>query len=126
MLGLINKLGNNTSYGNDKIDALTIKTAAAILYKPITHVINCSISNSEFIAKWKIGRLLPLFKGKGLNTQDPESYRPISLLPVLSKLTERAIQHQILNYMKETRQINEKTPLLPHRSFNNHSNVTTL
>ena len=105
-LKLIQKLGNNTSQADDKMDALAIKNAAAILHGPITHIINQTISTSIFPQKWKIGKLLPLFKGKGSSTTDPEAYGPISLLPIIGKLTERAIQGQIMNFMRQTNQLN--------------------
>ena len=67
-LEIINKLGYNTSSAHDNIDAMAIKHGANILSGPLTHTINLSISQSKFPAKWKIGKLLPLHKGKGLPT----------------------------------------------------------
>ena len=121
-LALVNKLGNNTSYGNDELNAMAIKLAAGILYKPITYVINLSIESSTFVQKWKIGHLLPLHKGKGLNSQDPDSYRPILLLPVLGKLTEQALQQQFLIFMKISNQMNKN-----HHSYRvGHSTTTAM
>ena len=88
---------------------------------PYVHI-NSSIENSNFIAKWKIGRLLPLYKGKGLDIHSPDSYRPISLLPVLSKLTEHALKSQILKFMRDTNQLNEN-----HHSYQaGHSTTTAM
>ena len=121
-LKLIKKLGNNTSTGNDDIDALAIKHAAGILYKPLNYVINISISKQEFIPKWKIGKLLPLYKGKGLDKRDPNSYRPISLLPVVGKMIERSLQNQIMDYMIKTNQLNENL----HAYRKSHSTTTAM
>ena len=116
------KMGNTTSSGNDRIDALAIKHGAAILHGPITHVVNLSILTSTFAAKWKIGKLLPLHKGKGLPKTDPKSFRPISLLPILGKITERAIQKQIMDFMEKSGQINQN-----HHSYRKlHSTTTTM
>ena len=121
-LKILNELGNTTSSANDRLDALSLKHGAGILHGPITHVINCSISTSKFATKWKIGKLLPLHKGKGLDHQDPKSYRPISLLPVLGKIVERVLQPQILNFMKESGQLNAN-----HHSYRKlHSTVTAM
>ena len=82
-LGVINKLGYSNSMANDNLDVMVIKHGASQLHCPITHIVNLSIAQSKFAAKWKIGRLLPLHKGKGLAHDDPASYRLISLLPVI-------------------------------------------
>ena len=63
---VINSLSNNTSTAHDRICATAVKTGAAVLAGPIAYIVNLSISNSEFPAKWKIGCLLPLHKGKGV------------------------------------------------------------
>ena len=121
-LNIIKNLGNSTSSANDRIDALSIKHGAGVLHGPITFVINLSITTSTFVSRWKIGKLLPLFKGKGLSKLDPKSFRPISLLPILGKITERAIQPQIMEFMTSTGQLNEN-----HHSYRKgHSTVTTM
>ena len=119
-LEIINKLGYNTSSAHDNIDAMAIKHGASILSGPMTHAINLSISQSKFPAKWKIGKLLPLHKGKGLPQTDPGSYRPISLLPVLGKIVERALQPQLLNFMTTTNQLNEN-----HHSYRGGHSTTS-
>ena len=119
-LKILKYLSNNTSSANDRLDALALKHGAEILYGPITHVINCSIKTAKFASKWKIGKLLPLHKGKGLNPQDPKSYRPISLLPVLGKIVERVLQPQILNFMESSGQFNTN-----HHSYRKHHSTVT-
>ena len=52
----------------------------------------------------------------------PSSYRPIALLSVISKITERAVQDQLVLYMTETGQLN-----LNHNAYlKNHSTTTTI
>ena len=102
-LKIIKDLGNTTSSANDRLDSLSLKHGASILHGPITHIINCSIKTSKFATRWKIGKLLPLHKGKGLNPNDPKSFRPISLLPVIGKVIERVLQSQILDFMESSR-----------------------
>ena len=121
-LKILKDLGNTTSSANDRIDALSLKHGAQILHGPITHIVNCSINSSQFASKWKIGKLLPLHKGKGLDPLSPKSYRPISLLPILGKIVERALQPQILNFMEKSGQLNQN-----HHSYRkNHSTVTAM
>ena len=121
-LKILKDLGNTTSAANDRIDALSLKHGAQILHAPITHIINCSIKTSQFATKWKISKLLPLHKGKGLDPYDPKSYRPISLLPIMGKIVERVLQTQILNFMENSGQLNSN-----HHSYRkNHSTVTAM
>ena len=76
----------------DEISPTFLKDGAEVLTNPICDIINLSIKLSIFPDKFKIAKLIPLFK-KGSNT-DPKNYRPISLLPLLSKLIEKAIHTQ--------------------------------
>ena len=110
-LSILKELGNTTASGMDGIDAVSLKAIATHIYKPLTHLVNLSISSKKIANKWKLAKIIPLHKGKGKSKLDPSSYRPISLLPVLSKITERAVQKQLSLYMKTTKQMH----------FNQHS-----
>ena len=121
-LAILKDLANTTGSANDRIDALSLKHGAQILHGPITHIVNVSIQSSQFASKWKIGKLLPLHKGKGLDPHCPKSYRPISLLPILGKIVEWALQPQILNFMEKSEQMNQN-----HHSYRkNHSTTTAM
>ena len=122
LLKIIKELGNTISSAHDRLDSLAIKHGASVLHGPLTHVINTSIKTSKFATRWKIGNLLPLHKGKGLDPYDPKSYRPISLLPVIGKIIERVLQPQILQYMESSGQMNAN-----HHSYRRqHSTVTAM
>ena len=56
-----------------------------------------SIKQSLFPDQCKIAKLKPLFK-KG-SKSDPTNYRPISLLPAVSKVIEKTIQIQTQEYL---------------------------
>ena len=47
---------------------------------------------------WKIAKLTPIFKSG--DPEKPESYRPISVLPALSKILERAVHSQFSKYLE--------------------------
>ena len=80
----------------DEISPKLLKDGAEVLPKPICDIINLSIKLSTFLGKCKISKLTPLFK-KGSNA-DSKSYRPISLLPFISKLIEKVIHIQTQEY----------------------------
>lgn len=66
-----------------------MKEAADVFPYPFYKFINLFVNLSIFLEECKIGRLNPLFK-KDFKT-DPKSYRPISLLPIMSKIIEKSI-----------------------------------
>ena len=70
--------------GIDKISGKFLKDGAQILAKSINELCNLSMTLGSFLYACKISKLNPLFK-KGSKT-DPSNYRPISLLPLLSKV----------------------------------------
>ena len=75
-----------------------IKKARGPLIKPLTLLRNQSLSTGIFSNKLKISRVKPLFK-KG-EVYLFSNYRPISLLPSLSKIYEHVVVEQLLNYME--------------------------
>ena len=68
------------------------KDGADILAKPVSALCNLSISQGAFPSPCKVAKLKPIFK-KGKKT-DPSNYRPISLLPVISKIIEKVAHDQ--------------------------------
>ena len=66
---------------------------------PITQICNLSIKFSHFPKDCKVAKLKPLYK-KGTKT-DPNNFRPISLLPIVSKIIEKVIHDHTMNYLTE-------------------------
>ena len=63
-------------------------------------MINASISSGIFPDKLKLANVIPIHKG-GCK-EDPNNYRPISVLPTISKVFERHIANQLNDYFEET------------------------
>ncbi len=76
-----------------------IKIIKPILVRPITIIINQMLNTRVFPDKLKIAKINPIFK-KDDNTLFT-NYRPISLLPVISKIFEKVIFQQVYHYFKE-------------------------
>ncbi len=68
-----------------------------ILIPIITRIVNLSLSTGEFPTQFKLAYILPLLKKLGLELIFP-SYRPVSNLMYLSKLSERAVAGQFITY----------------------------
>ena len=64
----------------------------------VTLIINQSLTTGIFPNKLKIAKVIPLFKKGDIYTFD--NYRPISLLPSISKIFERTMYDQIYNYFQ--------------------------
>ena len=79
--------------GLDNIPARLLVDSADIVAIPLTVIINISLQSGVVPSEWKPARVIPLFKkGKADNV---DNYRPISVLPVVSKVLERAVHHQL-------------------------------
>ena len=75
-----------------------IKDCAENLAPVLSHIINLSLNSGTFPNLWKIAKVTPIYKSGIINA--PENYRPISVLPILSKVAERAVQTQLLEFLE--------------------------
>ena len=91
----LTKKKSNT--GNDEISNKLIKQAKSVLVKPLTLLMNQITHTGEFPDQFKLSRVKPLFK-KG-DQCFFFNYRPISLLPSISKIFEHVIADQLTNYL---------------------------
>ena len=82
--------------GLDQISGKVLKDLR-ILAKPISELCNLSMALGSFSNDCKIAKVNPLFK-KASKT-DPSYYRPISLLPLLSKVFERVVLDQTEEFL---------------------------
>ena len=90
-------LDSSKAPGLDEISSKFLKDGAEVLALPLCNLVNLSIKQSLFPDQCKIAKLKPLFK-KG-SKSDPKNYRPISLLPVVSKIIEKTIQIQTQEHL---------------------------
>ena len=73
--------------------------AAHVLAPPITLLINKSLESGKFPTPLKLAKVFPVFKG-GIKT-DPSNYRPISILPTISKLFEKHVNHHLMGFLNK-------------------------
>ena len=93
----INNLKNDCSTGFDTIPVKYLKPASEYIASPITNIINNCITTNSFPKMWKIARISPIPKIKA--PTKPSDYRPISVLPVISKVFERIILNQVKQFI---------------------------
>ena len=88
------------SFGVDNISSYYfLKLALPYIENSQAFLFNTSIETSQFPDSWKVARITPIFK-EGDKTEK-SNYRPISVLPVISKLFEKLVFNQLYHYMKE-------------------------
>ena len=93
----LTNLDNNKATGIDNISSMIVKISAPVITKQLTDIRNHSIRNSSFPVIWKKARVTPLHKRKA--TDNPENYRPISFLPLLSKVIEKHVYNSLYEFL---------------------------
>ena len=73
-----------------------LKSSVSVICPFITNLINSSIENSYFPDKLKLAEITPVPKID--DSKDVGDYRPISILPAISKLFEKTLSNQLSSY----------------------------
>ena len=97
ILEMLLSLDTTKSSGPDGISATMLKQTAASIAPGITEFLNTSIRTGKFPTAWKTSSVVPIPKGS--DHTSVSNYRPISLLPILSKLLEKHIHGVISNHL---------------------------
>ena len=114
-------MNKNHSCGMDMIDGFSINLEAPHIEKVLLHLVNISISQSNYPRHWKVSRISPYYKNKGDRT-DGEMYRPVSNLIYVGMLCEKVVAEQLLNHFVENNLWHPN-----HHGFrSNHSTATAL
>ena len=119
---VIRKLKNSKACGLDDIDTYIIKLVRPYIVPAVTHITNLSLSTLTFPSAFKVARVVPLHKGKDAPATAPKSYRPVALLPVVSKVLERVVATQLGAYMDQ----NSYWHPQHHAYRKNHSTTTAM
>ncbi len=90
----IKDLNVTGSVGSDGIPMKFIKDALCIIAFYITFIINTSMVTGVFPTAWKHALVISFFKSGDIS--DPSSFRPISLLPIVSKVLEKIVANQLI------------------------------
>ncbi len=96
----------STSCGMDGLTPRLLKQCGPGIYKPLLHVVNLSFRQSMFPDSWKTGCITPLYKENDATL--PSNYRPISILPSLSKILERLAHSQIYEYLSVNKMLTKE------------------
>ena len=91
---IIRRLNNKSSPGIDGINHKTLKTVNIMHPDPLCRLFNECIRWKVFPEIWKTGKLILAQKPTG-ETTNPDTYRPLTMLPTLGKVLERCMSVRI-------------------------------
>ena len=90
-------LRSGSAAGFDNIHIDVVKQNIDIISKPLTRIINLSLSSGIVPKQLKIARIIPLFKSGDQDLY--ANYRPVSVLPVFSKFLEKVVYKRLYNFL---------------------------
>ena len=117
---LIDSIKLDVATGRDGISSRIIKDSKTVLVPILTKIINLGYTTNTFPNSMKQASIKPLHKKEDSNLIS--NYRPISILPVISKIFEKDAANQISKFLEENAILN----LYQHAYRKGHSTVTCL
>lgn len=113
----ISKMKTKKAPGYDNVSNKALKELSTNVIAGITAIFNATLRLGYFPEAWKIAIILPFCK-PSKNPNNPENYRPISLLPALGKLFEKLILKRLQNFITENN-------IIPPSQFGFRQNYST-
>ena len=101
ILSILKGLNPFKAAGIDNLSGKFLKDGDDILARPFSQLFNVSIKLNSSPRCRKIAKVKPLFKKD--SKIDPQNYRPISLLPILSKIIGRIIHDQTQKFFSKNK-----------------------
>jgi hypothetical protein len=114
----IKKLKTNKKSSMEGLNLTAINAVSHILVRPLKYIFNLSLQTGIYPDDFKIAKVIPIYKGD--NASLPNNYRPISLLPLFSKILEKLICARLSNF------INKYELLFEHQYGFRKNHSTTL
>ena len=106
ILKIVSKFNANKSAGHDNIGNFIIKKVQSEIVKPLTSILNLSLSTGIVPDKLKIAKVIPIYKKSNVDVFS--NYRPVSLLPCFSKILERLVFDRCTDYIDANGILNDK------------------
>ena len=91
----------NKATGVDELPSGMLKDVREYISYPLCYILNLSVTTATVPIIWKCAKIIPVHKSGSYD--QPENFRPISVLPILSKLLEKAVHKQYLTFLKEVK-----------------------
>ena len=111
----LKSLDPSKASGCDNISAKILKKCAIALYQPLHHLFSLSLSQHYIPLEWRTHLIRPIFKSG--ERQKVSNYRPISLLCVVSKVLERLVFNNIIDFVRSSISLTQFGFLKGHSSL---------
>ena len=109
------KIKTTMSFGTDCISSYFLNLELPFIENSLALLFNSSMEKSQCPDAWKIARIVSVFKDG--DKEIKSNYRPISILPVISRVFEKLIADQLYQYMNENSLFSpDQSGLLKHHS----------
>ena len=99
MINIISSLHPNKSSGPSEINTKYLQILLPYISTSLTRLINLSLKTGSIPFLWKVANVTPVHK-KG-DKQNPDNYRPISVIPALGKILEKVVYSRLMHYLDE-------------------------
>ena len=93
----LQRMRNSKSSGTDGITVAMLKQTFPVVGPHLLRLVNQTIRTGKLPDDWKAAVVTPLFKSGDVN--DVNCFRPVSVLPTVSKLAERVVYDQLVDYL---------------------------
>ena len=107
---------------SDAMPTWLLKHNVILLAPFLCHLFNWSLQHGVVPSLMKAAYITPILKKTDMDTTDAKSYRPISNLSVVSKLLERLVSKQLMNYLRDNQLLPDRQSA--YRAF--HSTETAV
>lgn len=101
ILKIIEGMKGGSSPGFDNISVHILKSMKIHLVKPITHLINLSLTEGIFPTNYKNTIISPIYKSG--DPQQVTNYRPICLISNIGKIFEKIVKNQLVNFLESNK-----------------------
>ena len=113
-------MSGSAARGEDGVCIRMVRMSFDAIGEVLLHLVNSSISLSDIPQSWKHSLVHPIHKTG--DPSNPSNFRPISIVPVISKIVERAVHQQLYSYLAQNHLLSSSQHGFPPR----HSTETAL
>jgi hypothetical protein len=113
---IVRELFSNKSPGHDDLSPKVVKAIIEHICAPLCHIFNISFTTGCFPDTLKLAKVIPIYKSE--DKKSVANYRPISILPVFSKILEKLMHIRLSEFL-------DKNLLLDDNQFGFRSKHST-
>ena len=101
IIAIISSFKSKASSGHDGVSSKLVKDLKYALSFPLSITINNSLAMGLVPNMAKLAKIIPIYKAK--DKKDISNYRPISLLPIISKMLEKVVHKNLYTFLEKNK-----------------------